>query len=203
MKKGILYLIILITMMFLHSCRTTYMVKHPLENQYREKFEGKSYAYIMRNIGIPNRTVSDGSGGKILIYEKRSYTTTTNTQNFGYGNVNTNISGQSNGYATANVYGYVDNDYYSAHGSARAYNNTNTNVNTNAYANNNTTTTTTSSEENSFLHCYINSNDICYLIRTNYYTTTYEDRIDGKKTLGITAGGILALLCCIIPFCFL
>ena len=66
MKKILLFFLLLTAV----SCRTWYTVS--LQPKLSNDFVGKSHNYIVSAMGAPSRTVSDGNGGQILIYEKTS-----------------------------------------------------------------------------------------------------------------------------------
>lgn len=66
---------------FLISCHTTQYVS--LRDDYNSQIMGKSHADVISLLGPPSRTVSDGNGGEILIYEVK-----TQQGNVGGGSIN-------------------------------------------------------------------------------------------------------------------
>ena len=62
--------LILACSIFLTSCHTLECV--PLQDEYNAKLNGKSQVEIIELIGPPDRTVSDGQGGEIMVYEIKS-----------------------------------------------------------------------------------------------------------------------------------
>ncbi len=52
------------------SCHTTQCF--PLQDEYNTQLNGKTYAEVVELIGPPDRTISDGKDGEILIYEVRT-----------------------------------------------------------------------------------------------------------------------------------
>ena len=57
----------------LSSCSVTSKVN--LANDYYSAYGGKSYSYIVNMWGAPNRVVSDGQDGTVLIYENFTHST--------------------------------------------------------------------------------------------------------------------------------
>ena len=65
----------------LQSCSVTSKVN--LANDYYSAYGGKSYSYIVSAWGAPNRVVSDGQDGTILIYENFTHSTNGSIYNNG------------------------------------------------------------------------------------------------------------------------
>lgn len=84
MKRSFLsFTIVLIVSCMLTSCYSTRVVSKA--SDYTTAFVGKPHSYIVTQWGAPDRQVSDGAGGTILIYE--TITTTSNSVAAAY-NVN-------------------------------------------------------------------------------------------------------------------
>ena len=69
--------LMLICSVIIVSCKSTKEVS--LQDDYNKKLKGKSYTEIIEMLGAPDKTVSDGNGGEILIYEAESKKNTTPT----------------------------------------------------------------------------------------------------------------------------
>lgn len=81
MNRIIIYLLTAVLM--LSACSMTR--QYPLETEYNDQWKGRSHAEIVTEFGAPDRVESDGNGGKILVYETFSTTTTTDVDtHFGY-----------------------------------------------------------------------------------------------------------------------
>ena len=59
--------LMLICSVIIVSCNTTKNVS--LQSEYNKKLNGRTYTEIIEMLGAPDRTVPDGEGGEILIYE--------------------------------------------------------------------------------------------------------------------------------------
>ena len=69
------------------SCTVTRTYTVSKENDYQKAFVGASHNEIVSAFGAPDRQTSDGAGGTILIYEKTTTQTTSDSQATAY-NVN-------------------------------------------------------------------------------------------------------------------
>lgn len=69
------------------SATRTYTYKVSKEKDYQEAFIGASHNEIVSAFGAPDRETSDGAGGTILIYERTTTSTTSDSQAAAY-NVN-------------------------------------------------------------------------------------------------------------------
>ena len=69
------------------SCATTKTYQVSMLSEYTNMFVGKSHNDIVSALGAPDRQTTDGAGGTILIYEKITTTSTSNSVNAAY-NVN-------------------------------------------------------------------------------------------------------------------
>ena len=67
MKKALLLICIVLTVLSVMSCRTTYNVS--LQPDLEDVFVGRTYAEIIDVLGAPDRVTPDGRGGEIIIYE--------------------------------------------------------------------------------------------------------------------------------------
>lgn len=77
-------LLMLFAIISLSSCYSTYSTTTYKGNAHQESI-GKSKNEILRSYGIPDRTMDDGQGGSVLIYEKVTQTTVVNTGGVNYG----------------------------------------------------------------------------------------------------------------------
>lgn len=69
------------------SCTVTRTYTVSKENDYQKAFVGANHNEIVSAFGAPDRQTSDGAGGTILIYEKTTTQTTSDSQATAY-NVN-------------------------------------------------------------------------------------------------------------------
>ncbi len=76
MKRSFFFL--LIALLSAVSCATPHYV--PVEPSLQEQWTGRTHAEIVLEFGAPDREISDGMDGTILVYERT--TTTTNTSEF-------------------------------------------------------------------------------------------------------------------------
>ena len=60
-------------MLLMSSCRTTYNVS--LQPELEEMFVQRTYSDIVDVLGAPDRIVSDGTGGQIIVYEDMNLNT--------------------------------------------------------------------------------------------------------------------------------
>lgn len=124
-----------------------------------EEFKGKTVNEIMREMSVPNREMSDGADGKILIYEDIKFVTTSSNTH------NTHSNSASYGSAVAG-YNYRGNPQ----------------VNSNAYGYSSTTNTdrgkSVSEERKKYVNFFINPEGVCYDVKANY-GDLYK-RIPGK-----------------------
>lgn len=65
------------------SCGGTHMIS--LEPEANRMWNGKTHAAIINEYGAPNREMSDGMDGKILVYEHTETTVTTTAEPNGFG----------------------------------------------------------------------------------------------------------------------
>jgi len=72
-RRRIIYL--LTAVIALSSC--SIIRQYPAEQEYSKIWKGRSHAEIVTEFGAPDRVESDGNGGKILVYEEFSTTSTT------------------------------------------------------------------------------------------------------------------------------
>lgn len=88
MKKILSKLSILMVISCLFtSCTVTRTYAVSKEKDYKEAFVGAKHNDIVSAFGAPDRQTSDGAGGTILIYERTTTNTTTDSQAAAY-NVN-------------------------------------------------------------------------------------------------------------------
>lgn len=131
-------------------------------NEYHN-LKGLTENQILRKMSTPDREMSDGEGGKILIYEDIKYVTNSSNTHSSY----TSSSAYGSSVAGYNVYG-------------------NPQVNRNAYGSSATTNTqnarSVSEEQKKYVNFFINPEGICYDVKANYgniyetvYKTKYQD----------------------------
>src|ERR1035441_6084330 len=74
MKKILIILIVI--PLILNSCYINHQIVHyKFEYNAYQACMGKSKNEILRTMGVPNRSMSDGAGGEVLIYENTTITT--------------------------------------------------------------------------------------------------------------------------------
>lgn len=131
--------------------RETFTYREPSKkiagNKY-DDFKGATENQILRTMSSPDRQMSDGAGGKILIYEDVKFVT--------------NSTNTHSSYTSSSAYG----------SSTAGYNyNGNPQVNSNAYGSSSTTqrnnTQTVSEEQKNFVNFFINSEGVCYDVNAN------------------------------------
>ena len=76
MKRSIFFL--MLTLLSAASCSIPRFV--PIESSLQEQWPGRTHAEIIREFGAPDREISDGADGMVLVYERT--TTTTRTEEF-------------------------------------------------------------------------------------------------------------------------
>lgn len=76
MKRSFFFLVL--TLLSAASCSIPRYV--PIEPSLQEQWPGRTHAEIIREFGAPNREISDGADGMVLVYERT--TTTTRTEEF-------------------------------------------------------------------------------------------------------------------------
>ena len=65
MKKFLFFTLVVLC---ITSCTTTYHVS--MQPEYSKALVGHNHQYIVSTMGAPNRQITDGAGGTILIYEE-------------------------------------------------------------------------------------------------------------------------------------
>lgn len=68
MKAILSLFFVVLTYLSFCSCTTTRIVSK--QNDYTQSYVGATHQQIVSNLGAPDRQTSDGNGGTILIYEK-------------------------------------------------------------------------------------------------------------------------------------
>ena len=147
MNKNI-FVCIVVCMFSLTSCWVNkQVVTNPpkyMGNVYK-KMEGKSKNYILQSLSAPDKITSDGNGGEILVYEKKTTIT------------NTTAAATSSSYTnSAVVSGY---DIYYGNPAAVGASKTKSGYD---YA-----SQTVTSEKKTYIHFFINSYGKCYRVNTN------------------------------------
>lgn len=77
MKRITFFLLAIMVSFALNSCWTTEHI--PLQDEYNQRWRNMSKNDIIRQVGIPNQTVSLDDGESVLVYE--AYSSVTNTEN--------------------------------------------------------------------------------------------------------------------------
>lgn len=73
-RTFLLFAIIMIVSCLFTSCTVYKTTQVSMLSDYTTEFVGKSHNHIVATLGAPDRQVSDGAGGTILIYEKTTMT---------------------------------------------------------------------------------------------------------------------------------
>ena len=76
MKRS--FFILMLTLLSAVSCSIPRYV--PIESSLQEQWPGRTHAEVIREFGAPDREISDGADGVVLVYERT--TTTTRTEEF-------------------------------------------------------------------------------------------------------------------------
>ncbi len=166
MKKG-KFILVIVSAILLQSCYTT---RYTYVGNVLDDAIGKDKNQILRIYGVPDRTMDDGKGGTILIYENFSQTTISSNSAYGQG------SSQSRGSVT---YGY---------GNIYGNSNTNSSARVNAYGVSQTYTTKT------YRNIYLNSENIAYDFQTNFGGKYDTDRCLDKGLTWVTSILFLGIL---------
>ena len=145
---------------FLTSCYTT---RYTYSGNVLDNVIGNNKNDILRTYGVPERTMDDGKGGSILIYEQFSQTTISNA------NVESYAKGSTSG---AVIYGY---------GAAFGVSSTQSKQST--YASGYSQTFNTKSYRN----IYLNQNNIAYDFQTNFGAKYNSSRCLSKGLTWLSA----------------
>ena len=150
MKNLTIFSMLLLVAITLSSCWTTSYVTitdKPSEyqgNRYK-KMVGMTKSQIIQAMGdVPEKTMSDGNGGEIMVYENRTLVTNSKAS-----------SSTTSRTASAAVAGYNSYGNPAAVGASQ----TNTNY---GYSSN-----TTTQEHKAYVNFFIGSNNKCYNVQTN------------------------------------
>src|SRR5690606_38992360 len=135
------FALFLMSFITLQSC---YVTSYTYVGNVLDDMIGMNKNQILRSIGVPERTMDDGNGGEILIYENFSQTTLSSASAYGTGESNT----KSN----------LTFGYNSIYGNS----NTRTSANIKSYGYSKTFTTKT------YRNIYIDKNNIVYDYQTNF-----------------------------------
>lgn len=81
------FAVIMIVSCLFTSCTVYKTSQVSMQSDYTTEFVGKPHNHIVATLGAPDRQTSDGAGGTILIYEKTTMTSTSNSVAAAY-NVN-------------------------------------------------------------------------------------------------------------------
>ena len=136
-----IFILVIMAAILLQSC---YLTRYSYVGNILDDAIGKNKNQILRIYGVPDRTLDDGKGGTILIYENVSQTTISSSSAYGQG------SSQSRGSVT---YGY---------GNIYGSSNTNSSARVNASGISQTYTTKI------YRNIYLNSENIVYDFQTNF-----------------------------------
>lgn len=155
---------VFVIVIFASCSKVSYTVVHKQPSQEFignkfDEFKGKTVNEIMREMSVPNREMSDGADGKILIYEDIKFVTTSSNTH------STKTFSSSYGTSVAG-YNYRGNPQ----------------VNSNAYGSSSTTNSdngrSVSEEQKKYVNFFINPEGVCYDVKANY-GDLYK-RIPGK-----------------------
>jgi hypothetical protein len=136
-------LIMLFVALNMVSCYSSYTTSKFLGNTYQSGV-GKSKNEILRTYGVPDRSSEDGAGGEVLIYEKITQTTVSNSNSQSYG------ASKAAGAAGYNKYGTAVGV-----GESRSASTTNGN------------SITQTSNEKTFVNYFVNKDGIVYDYKAN------------------------------------
>ena len=139
--KKVKFILVIVSAILFQSCYTT---RYTYVGNVLDDATGKDKNQILRIYGVPDRTMDDGKGGTLLIYENFSQTTISSASAYGQGN------SQSRGSVT---YGY---------GNIYGNSSTNSSAKVNAYGVSRTYNTKT------YSNIYLNSENIAYDFQTNF-----------------------------------
>lgn len=107
MKRFLFLAMLACAVLFTSSCSTVRTVS--MQSDYTKSYVGHTYNDIVRSLGAPTRTSSDGVGGSILIYEKTSadsYATARDVDRYR----GTYTPGAHTDYNVSYVHIYIDKD---------------------------------------------------------------------------------------------
>lgn len=166
-KKSINVICIFLAALSLQSC---YVTRYTYVGNVLDDIIGMNKNQILRSIGVPERTMDDGKGGEILIYEKFSQTTISQASSYGQGKATKNTN--------------VAFGYNSIYGNS----NTRTSAQVKSYGYSKTFTNKT------FRNIYLNSNGIVYDFQTNFGGKYDKDRCLSKGMTWLTSICFLNIL---------
>lgn len=161
------------------SCASVYYTAHYqteyVGNQF-DKYVGMEKNQILRELGVPDRTIDDGNGGEILAYEKITTTTTTTTKTVSQSSASAYQGSESYGsYEKAGVSAtYGNTAGYLGAGSARSTSSTGYKAASNSQTNTSQNTTT----NNTYVNFFVNSDNKCYDFKANYGDKYQKVKVD-------------------------
>ena len=156
MKKIIIILIII--PLILNSCYINHQIVHyKFEYNAYQACMGKSKNEILRTIGVPNRSMSDGAGGEVLVYENTTITTQAYQSYVTYGaSQSASAAVYGNGSAVGLTYG--------RYGQVTTGNGTSQ---TTAHTN--------------YLHLFVDKNGVVYDFRSNTNGDIYSSAVNYER----------------------
>lgn len=75
MKRFLLFALTALSALLLSACATVNLVS--VEPEFNDMWVGHEHAELIKAYGAPDREVSDGEGGVILVYERTTVSTST------------------------------------------------------------------------------------------------------------------------------
>lgn len=152
---------------------TVYYKTEYAGNQF-DKYVGMEKNQILRELGVPDRTMDDGNGGEILVYEKITTTTTTKTVS----QSSASAYQQSNSYGSYNKAGVAATNGstagYLGAGSARSTSSTGYDAASKSQTNTSQNTTT----NKTYVNFFVNDSNKCYDFKANYGDKYEKVKVD-------------------------
>lgn len=161
--------ILILGLIFITSCSTYYSVNRT--DEFNEKYRGMTYIEVVERMGFPDRQEPDEKGGRFLIYENVSSTTTSSSRT---------------------------SDYSSGNSSTQYSTRENTSRN-NSSSSSSTNSSSTTSTNRKYTQFHLNEDDIVVYVTTNRTRDYYKFSL-GKTILNtfLWTGGILGTLLLIV-----
>ena len=144
------------------SCASVYydvLYQNVYDGNQFDKYVGKDKNLILRELGAPDRTMDDGRGGEVLVYEKTTTTTTTNIV----------TKSSASGYSESAAVGVYTKSGVAAGVGASGYD---------AQAQSKTNTTQNTTTNKTFVNFFVNGNGSCYDFKANYGAKYKTEKVD-------------------------
>ena len=176
--KTIKFLLLMLVAVTMTSCWT---VQSVTVTDIPEKYIGNAFdelvgmtkAEVLEDMSVPDRTMDDGLGGEILVYEKREQIAKT--------------TGRATTSSTTNVNTKPVTNYWTGQTSLQSTGRTST---TNSL---NSTTVTTENKE--YVNVFINTNGVCYKVDTNI-GDMYEPAVTHQECYKVPKTSVFAAWIC-------